>query len=260
METERITRKRRCDRHVVKERKPFIIYLVTSPSGKQYVGQTMRSIHIRWKQHCNSKKDVIMVRAIKKHGYENFTITLLGRAHDKENANKLERFYISKLDTIFPKGYNMSPGGGGGIIGMKRTTEDKQLKSLIKIKFYENENNRIEQSERIKKIYNTEKGKQLQKERAYLQNKPEIKEKTKQKLKLLRNTKEYKENKSIEQIQRWSDPLLRIKQSEIIKETYKKGRITWNKGKKLAPRSEETKLKLSIALKKYYKNGHNTTS
>lgn len=220
METERIVRKRRCELLVVRKRRinPFTIYLITSPSGKQYVGQTMRGVNKRWKDHCNNKKDVIMVRAIKKYSPENFIITCLERTHNKEKANKLERFYIKELNTMTPKGYNMSPGGGGMVPGYVLSEKTKQKISQKRIKFYENENNCIAQSVRMKKVYNTEKGKQLQRERSALAQLPEIKEKTKEKLKLLRGTKEYRENKSIEQKERWSDPLLREKHSKIIKE------------------------------------------
>lgn len=250
----KIVKKRREQNKIVRKRKPFIIYLITSPSGKQYIGQTMRGIKVRWIEHYTSTKNTILVKAIKKYGYENFTIICLERTYNKDKANQLEKFYIEKLNTFFPNGYNMSSAGGGGIPGIKRSGLVKKVLSKNKTEFYKNKNNRKEQSIRMQNTYSTVQGKKMQTERAFLQNKPEIKEKTKEKLKKLRSTEEYKNNKSIEQRAVWGNKELKEKHSEIIKKTYLNGRVVWNKGKKLEPRSEETKKKLSEKLIEYYKN------
>lgn len=230
----------------------FVIYVIISPSGKMYVGQTFRGIRQRWKEHCNPNKNncPILKRAITRYGTDNFVIKQLERTNSKIKANELEEFYIKKLNTIIPNGYNMSEKGNGMPPGFKQTDKTKKAISENKKEYYKINKNREDQSKRMKKFYNTDEGKQMQYERALLQNKPEIKEKTKKILKTIRNTDEYKEAKKIEQKLVWSNPELLKKHSELMKEQYKNGRIVWNKGKKLKPHSEETKLKISNALKK----------
>lgn len=235
----------------------FVIYLIISPSGKKYIGQTSRGTRQRWKEHCNmnNKRCPILKKAITKYGADNFVIKQLERTNNKVKANELEEFYIKKLNTLIPNGYNMSEKGNGMPPGFKQTDKTKKAISENKKEYYKISKNREDQSKRMRKFYNTEEGKHLQSERALLQNKPEIKEKIKNILKTIRNTDEYKEAKSLEQKVVWSNPTLLIKHSELIKEQYKNGRIVWNKGKKLKPHSEETKLKISNALKKR-NNGH----
>ena len=55
-----------------------IIYRLTSPSGKTYIGQTDRSFQVRWNQHCGkSSCCTALHRAIKKYGKENMTKEIL---------------------------------------------------------------------------------------------------------------------------------------------------------------------------------------
>ena len=69
-----------------------------------------------------------------------------------------------------------------------------------------------------------EKGKEEQRKRSHLQNKPEVKDKIKQILKQIRSTTEYREHKRIEQKKIWSSKELREKQSKIMKEHHEKRR------------------------------------
>lgn len=236
----------------------FVIYLIISPSDKKYVGQTSRGIYQRWKEHCYNKgtECPILRKAINKYGSENFVIKQLERTNNKVKANNLEEFYIKKLNTLVPYGYNMSEKGRGMSCDFNHTDITKKEISEKKKEYYKINKNRQDQSDRMKKVYNTNKGKYLQSKRSLLQNKPETKEKIKKILKEIRNTDEYRKAKSIEQKKVWSDPKLLKKHSELIKKQYTNGRIVWNKGKTLKPRSEETKLKISNSLKKR-KNGYN---
>ena len=56
-----------------------IIYKYTSPSGKIYIGQTIRPKKRRSEHHFSSlnKPDTIFHKAIKKYGWENFSYTVL---------------------------------------------------------------------------------------------------------------------------------------------------------------------------------------
>ena len=197
----------------------YKIYQATSPSGKHYIGQTIKTIQLRWRGHIQGsvKGNLIIDRAIRKYGASAFSITCIDLAENRHDAGKLETFYIKKLNTIKPNGYNMTLLGCGGVPGTKRTKEFRERLSKNKIEFYSNPANRKAQSIRITQIYNTPEGKEKQRKRALLQNKPETKMKIKRKLKQLRSSPEYRKAKSIEQKRIWQNPILRKKHSTLLK-------------------------------------------
>lgn len=84
------------------------VYLITNLiNGKQYVGQTVRTIKKRFSIHCSAKKPVIS-RAIRKHGRENFIVQELAVAYNQEELNFLEGLYMSWFNTLAPNGYNIA--------------------------------------------------------------------------------------------------------------------------------------------------------
>jgi len=91
----------------------MIIYLITNNiNKKQYVGQTIKSLYIRWSQHCspNNKGCRKLHNAIIKYGKDNFSLRIIDRASSIEELNKKEEYWISRYDTI-NKGYNLLFGG-----------------------------------------------------------------------------------------------------------------------------------------------------
>lgn len=96
-----------------------VIYKYTSPSGKVYIGQTIKE-EVRKQQHKACYDDTYFHRAIKKYGYENFTYEVLFWTTSKDKNNlkvildALERFYIRKFKSNDRKyGYNGTSGGEG---------------------------------------------------------------------------------------------------------------------------------------------------
>lgn len=108
-----------------------IIYKLTSPSGKVYIGQTIKpktrkaSFYNRNNYYSGTKMD----NAIKKYGPENFKYDILSNveAETKEELrmllDPLEIFYIKKFDS-YRNGYNMTEGGSGSK-GCFQTEESK---------------------------------------------------------------------------------------------------------------------------------------
>lgn len=100
----------------------MIVYLVTNNiTGMQYVGQTIRSLEERWRDHCRVKDDNYFHRAIRKYGSENFTLKILDTAETGEELDLKEIYWIEKLNTLYPGGYNLREGGnvsGRGRFGM----------------------------------------------------------------------------------------------------------------------------------------------
>jgi group I intron endonuclease len=108
----------------------MIVYLYTNKiNGKQYVGQTIKTLAARWKNQKSSAKNKKIHRhpidnAIAKYGAETFDKTVLHECLTVEEMDFAEMFYIALLNTQSPNGYNLT-GGGVGLRGWKHTPEAK---------------------------------------------------------------------------------------------------------------------------------------
>ena len=105
-----------------------IIYKYTSPSGKSYIGQTIKTTKQRAKYTGEGyQKCPVFYKAILKYGFENFTCEILEevtaetRQEIKEKLGKLEQNYIQKLNTLAPFGYNIRLGGEEGSVFSKES-------------------------------------------------------------------------------------------------------------------------------------------
>ena len=93
-----------------------VIYKLTFPSGKSYIGQTIRPFNERWRQHKNSalvQPDGgcrLLNRAINHYGPNNITYEILFETED-EFLNNLEMEMIWLYNTLSPNGYNLKTGG-----------------------------------------------------------------------------------------------------------------------------------------------------
>lgn len=96
-----------------KEHKMFIYKIENDINDKLYIGLTTVTIECRWKNHLQaSKKNAKpLYKDMRKYGTEHFKITPICEAYDFEKLGNLERYYIKTLDTIFPRGYNLTCGG-----------------------------------------------------------------------------------------------------------------------------------------------------
>lgn len=93
------------------------VYLITSPSGKQYVGKTVAAFETRWEQHCRDARNgsrFAIHCAIRKYGRNSFKHKILHvGVDDPEQLSSLEIAEIANHGTLAPKGYNMTEGGEG---------------------------------------------------------------------------------------------------------------------------------------------------
>lgn len=87
------------------------IYVITNKvNGKQYVGQTSRSIETRYDEHCYDDRSTSAIhQAIKKYGVSNFKVEQLEQV-DLTLLDEKEKYWIKKLNT-FENGYNKTAGG-----------------------------------------------------------------------------------------------------------------------------------------------------
>lgn len=94
------------------------IYLITSPAGKHYVGQSKVSDHKKkyWYSLLEHKDttDRKIVNAIRKYTWNNMQFEVIERNDDwtKEELNNREIFWIAYYNSV-ELGYNMTTGGDG---------------------------------------------------------------------------------------------------------------------------------------------------
>jgi group I intron endonuclease len=180
------------------------IYKITNiVNNKCYIGETIQQPRRRWTSHKSAIKRNGGCRALKlainKYGIENFKFEVLTVCLDKDRL-AYEKIYIKEYNSIVPNGYNILAGGQEGMLGFKHSEETKRIIAL-KSKEYG--------------------------------NRPEVKEKSRQKMIELNR---------------------RIKSGEVIKKSAKwykaleEGRVG-NRGRKL---NVITKNKISNSLKAYY--------
>lgn len=85
--------------------------MLTSPSGKSYIGQTFGTIEERFKDHKKTSSQCTAVRrAIQKYGWKNMKKDWCECLD--EDLNFIEEFMISLMGTLAPNGYNLREGGG----------------------------------------------------------------------------------------------------------------------------------------------------
>lgn len=111
--------------------RPGLIYLLTSPSKKQYVGQTVQTFRDRMREHESASRIKIdegcraLNNAIRLYGWDNFTKEIILYCNESELDNYEEKF-IEIHNTLAPGGYNLTTGGHGN----KRYSEE--TKELIR--------------------------------------------------------------------------------------------------------------------------------
>ncbi len=89
----------------------YLIYKLTSPSGKSYIGQT-NNLSRRLSEHKSKRSACIALKhAIQKYGIDNFTVTILMEGLSIDEANKQEELSILSENTLSPIGYNLKSGG-----------------------------------------------------------------------------------------------------------------------------------------------------
>jgi hypothetical protein len=108
-----------------------IIYKLTSPSGKIYIGQTIKTVEKRFKEHLEDTNRVyknhckVLNKALRKYGGFHFKIEELENCSDND-LDKKEIEYIIKYDSQIPRGMNIKLGGSSG----KHHEESKKKISL----------------------------------------------------------------------------------------------------------------------------------
>lgn len=90
--------------------KQGIYQIENNINHKKYIGQSTH-IENRWWQHKNVYKEhlescPLLYRAFIKYGIENFTFSILEEVENAELLDDKETYYIQRLSTLTPNGYN----------------------------------------------------------------------------------------------------------------------------------------------------------
>ena len=93
------------------------IYIATNTAdSRQYVGQSIiNPAKKRINEHRFAGSGTFFHRVIRKYGFDNFTWEIICYPNaTKESLDAIECWYIAKLNTLAPNGYNLQTGGNSG--------------------------------------------------------------------------------------------------------------------------------------------------
>lgn len=98
--------------------KSYVYCITCLVNGKCYIGKT-NDPERRWRDHCEPKASnaggMLIHRAIKKHGPENFKFEVIAECESEDEAFEVEHRLITERGTSdLTKGYNLNEGGRGG--------------------------------------------------------------------------------------------------------------------------------------------------
>ena len=95
-----------------------IYQILNKITGKSYVGKSKdyQKRFLDHKKAARNKCNRRLYDSINHHGIENFELILLEELGNvtRQAASGKETFWVEKLNTLMPNGYNMTPGGDGG--------------------------------------------------------------------------------------------------------------------------------------------------
>lgn len=107
----------------MKEKK-YCVYRHISPNGKVYIGFTSLSPNNRFRNGRGYLGNEYFAHAIAKYGWDNFEHEILETGLSLSAACEREVMYIQLFNsTNRNKGYNISPGGTGGIAHSEETKQ-----------------------------------------------------------------------------------------------------------------------------------------
>lgn len=121
----------------------YIYALVNNVNSKVYIGQTVSPSNRMSVHQCDLlRKDTVLCRAMRKHGFDNFQMIIIETVTE-DLVDEKEIYWIKRFNCLAPKGYNISTGGGKPMItlemraaislrrtGMKASDKTKKKMSL----------------------------------------------------------------------------------------------------------------------------------
>lgn len=96
---------------------PMCVYTITHrATGRVYVGQSINPVGQRWLNHTyeHGQENSRVKRAIRKYGHSEFDFSVIDIAECQAQLDHKEQFWISRLSSLSPNGFNLCAGGRGG--------------------------------------------------------------------------------------------------------------------------------------------------
>jgi len=94
----------------------YVYKIVNKVSGKIYVGKTKSTVAKRWRSHVSiaiaGDRRMAVHSAMRRYPLEMFVVETLEEVTDSDLGAR-ERFWIARLMSMAPTGYNLTPGGDG---------------------------------------------------------------------------------------------------------------------------------------------------
>ena len=160
--------------------KEFTIYYHKSPENKYYIGQTCQELERRWKSGKGYTSTKFSL-AIEKFGWDNFEHGVLEEHIPQEKIDEVEAYYIELFDAV-DNGYNTYKQNYSGYHFSDLWSNNDIKQSMVK-KLIEQRNTQEyheAQSQRMKKLWETEKYRKSQKESWTKERKEKMSKKVKE--------------------------------------------------------------------------------
>lgn len=171
------------------------IYVTTNLISKKiYIGQRKGLFNTNY---YGSGK--YLIRAIKKYGKENFEVKFLEYCYSLNFLNDREKYWIKKLNSIQPNGYNISTGGHNGDNFKNHPDRDKIIKNRTKSlrKWLKTDKAKIIRSNATKEIWKRKDYRELMtKKNKEISNRLDVKEKKSINGRLVHGTYKMRKKKS----------------------------------------------------------------
>ena len=120
----------------------MIIYRIKNLiNGKVYIGQTVRTLDERMKEHLKNSSVSPVGEDIKSNGLENFEISVVEVCKTQSELDEAEKYWIKKENCLIPYGYNQCEGGFLNTTGYHHTDEAKSKMSNAKKDKYQGKEN-----------------------------------------------------------------------------------------------------------------------
>ncbi len=113
--------------------KTWTLYQHIFPNGRSYIGITSKENPYDRFGSNGREYGHYIGQAIKKYGWENVEHKILKTGLTKKEANRLEKYYIKKFNTLAPNGYNLTEGGEGRA-GYHKPHAEETKKKISKTK------------------------------------------------------------------------------------------------------------------------------
>jgi group I intron endonuclease len=227
----------------------MIIYKTTNNiNGKFYIGQDSNNDP----EYLGS--GVLLNKAIKKYGRDNFTKEILEICNTREELNEREKYWITELNAK-ELGYNLADGGVGGNTYTEETRE--RVSNLFKGRYVGPET--IEKRRQLRKQHperyewNQEQRQRLRESRLGKKMSDETKQKISEKLKLRTKYSEKFLHEQTKDKRGENSPMWGKKHSEEVRKkmsiSHKKKPVQYWLGKKQSPESIEKRRQASLKFK-----------